>query len=185
MPHHLRRAIAEFLQNIDLSTGRFGTAYQDKLDHLQKVYAEIIGDSEDNPAIEYDPDLLNNIDAAKAFANKRLIDLKGDELETLYRLVQAVNQSVNNANRLVAHSRYGTIEESAERLAYESRLRKARYDYGGLLGPIVNVAKNWYDYKAADPNSFFMIAGDEMYDIFKAIRNGRNISTEHLKEAAV
>lgn len=189
VPEIMRPAVSEFLAVLDLTTERQGEKTINRLNALKNQYQKI-ADGKVDVDMEVDPDLLDNIEEVIASLGKNgeiaIEDLSSRQLETLYRVVLAVERSIYSYNRAMNENMKQTISELGHAAMIENSASKGYQE--SSVRP-----KQWaadiLNMDMLNPQDFFMQTGDTMESLFNEIRKGfdtkiRNtaVAQDYMKE---
>ena len=130
---------------------------------LQKQYREIL-QSEDGGDIVIDPSLAETgglLDQVIDMGDRRLSELTGDELRTMWKTVRAVEKSVSTAGKVLSKSKFETTTQMAD--AFKDDLRTRRKKLG-----------NNTTISLETPYTFFAHYGETGKSIYRMLRNAQD-----------
>ena len=130
---------------------------------LQKQYREIL-QSEDGGDIVIDPSLAETgglLDQVIDMGDRRLPELTGDELRTMWKTVRAVEKSVSTAGKVLSKSKFETTKQMAD--AFKDDLRTRRKKLG-----------NNTTISLETPYTFFAHYGETGKSIYRMLRNAQD-----------
>ena len=151
------------MEYVSLETGD-PTKRTEAFRKLREEYRRIL---EQEPEIMVDPDLDDNLLEVEGMAWKRLDDMGVDELETVWKVLKAVENSVSNAGKLLRQGRFQTVRELGAALEAESKKRsRARVQLSGALDKIDSTVN--LDMMA--PYDYFHALGSGGESLYKSLR---------------
>lgn len=193
IPESLRGAALKFVQSLNLESefsrdlfGRRITAEQGSnqgavptkrseaariLQEKYKALAEIGG-------FIIDPDMGNYLNELADMGDTPLANLKKSELDTVWKVMQALESCIARSNQMLADSRYATVSEMAERLREQNGGKKDRRNF---IKPIEWVDK-LVNMEMLTPETWFHKLGDAGEAIFKEMRSAADRQTGILQE---
>lgn len=146
---------------------------------LRSIYDGILKENSGSTML-VDPDLQSNLDEVTALRNKRLSDCSADELETVWRVVRAVEASVQNADRMLGRARWATISETGSRFVAENGSRKPFAEHYGMHG----AAGNLLNMHMLAPADFFHEFGEVGDALWKELRAALDTKILHTKDTS-
>lgn len=190
IPQELRRAVAEFLNTIDMSSKERNvegelTKRTLKWKALSQAYSNIIkAEAEGKGAeafLEIDPDIVPMLDN---FINRTdqvlLADMSLQDMKDLNKVITAVKKSVESANELLSTERYKKVSDMAEAFLQENSTKKSRKDSPYR---VPNMVRNFINLDMIDSRTYFHTLGDAAMDIYGALRSGLDKKIRNVKEA--
>lgn len=184
VPEGLRKPVAEFLSAIDLTSSRVAAEPSQrtrKLQALKDAY-ERIGREESGDYALVDPDLADNMQEILDLKGKSVSDFSKGQLETLYKVVMAVESTVRNANRMFSEGRYKTISDLGEAFIGENGYRKPFAEKYGLR-PVDNLL-NMDSLRPFDFFHEFGESGEAMYGMLRRAMDKKIVRTKQLQDFA-
>ncbi len=183
VPEEMRSVVGEFLSEIDLTTTRQKAKTLNRLNELRSLYQKI-ADQKTDIDIEFDPDLTSYIDEVTTALKKgndtvSVSDLTRNELNSLYRVLLAVERSIYTHNRTIAEGKNMEISALGDKVMAENATDKAYAERGGLA----QSASDMVNMDMLNPQDFFIQLGSTMQDMFQTIRDGFDKKIRHLAEA--
>ena len=130
---------------------------------LQKQYREIL-QSEDGGDIVIDPSLAETgglLDQVIDMGDRRLSELTGDELRTMWKTVRAVEKSVSTAGKVLSKSKFETTSQMADSFKNDLRTRRKK------LGNNTTISLE-------TPYTFFAHYGETGKSIYRMLRNAQD-----------
>ena len=130
---------------------------------LQKQYREIL-QSEDDGDIVIDPSLAETgglLDQVIDMGDRRLSELTGDELRTMWKTVRAVEKSVSTAGKVLSKSKFETTSQMADSFKNDLRTRRKK------LGNNTTISLE-------TPYTFFAHYGETGKSIYRMLRNAHD-----------
>ena len=130
---------------------------------LQKQYREIL-QSEDGGDIVIDPSLAETgglLDQVIDMGDRRLSELTGDELRTMWKTVRAVEKSVSTAGKVLSKSKFETTSQMADNFKNDLRTRRKK------LGNNTTISLE-------TPYTFFAHYGETGKSIYRMLRNAQD-----------
>lgn len=130
---------------------------------MQKQYRKIL-QSEDGGDIVIDPSLAETgglLDQVIDMGDRRLSELTGDELRTMWKTVRAVEHSVSTAGKVLSKSKFETTTQMAD--AFKDDLRTRRKKLG-----------NNTTISLETPYTFFAHYGETGKSIYRMLRNAQD-----------
>ena len=130
---------------------------------LQKQYREIL-QSEDGGDIVIDPSLAETgglLDQVIDMGDRRLSELTGDELRTMWKTVRAVEKSVSTAGKVLSKSKFETTTQMANSFKNDLRTRRKK------LGNNTTISLE-------TPYTFFAHYGETGKSIYRMLRNAQD-----------
>ena len=130
---------------------------------LQKQYREIL-QSEDGGDIVIDPSLAETgglLDQVINMGDRRLSELTGDELRTMWKTVRAVEKSVSTAGKVLSKSKFETTKQMADALKTDVSTRRKK------LGGNTTISLE-------TPYTFFAHYGETGKSIYRMLRNAQD-----------
>lgn len=130
---------------------------------LQKQYREVL-QSEDGGDIVIDPSLAETgglLDQVIDMGDRRLSELTGDELRTMWKTVRAVEKSVSTAGKVLSKSKFETTSQMADSFKNDLRTRRKK------LGNNTTISLE-------TPYTFFAHYGETGKSIYRMLRNAQD-----------
>lgn len=191
VPEPFRKAVAEFVNTIDFSSGRLNSkgkptmrtmAMQKLFNQMNTILKSESGTFEETQAIfdGADPDLIPNMaDLIQNAERVRIEDMTGTQLGELAHVVAALKSMLTNANTLISGERTRAAEQVAKGIHMDLMGQEAK-EYTGLLG----LGKRLVNYDMMDAPSYFEELGETAYrEIYKPLRRGFDRKIQNTTEA--
>lgn len=184
VPEGLRKPVAKFLSAIDLTSSRVAAEPSQRTQKLQalKDAYERIGREESGDYALVDPDLADNMQEILDLKGKSVSDFSKGQLETLYKVVMAVESTVRNANRMFSEGRYKTISDLGEAFIGENGYCKPFAEKYGLR-PVDNLL-NMDSLRPFDFFHEFGESGEAMYGMLRRAMDKKIVRTKQLQDFA-
>jgi hypothetical protein len=139
---------------------------------LQKQYREILADvakddkgkTVDSWDIVIDPSLVETgglLDQVIKMGDRRLSELTGDELRTMWKTIRAVEHSVSTAGKVLSKSKFETTSQMADSFKNDLRTRRKK------LGNNTTISLE-------TPYTFFAHYGETGKSIYRMLRNAQD-----------
>ena len=184
VPEVMRSVVGDFLSVLDLTTPRQLEVTKDRLNELRNLYTKI-AEGKTEIDVEVDPDFFAYVDTVlnglkHGGDSVSISDLNVDELESLYRVVLAVERSIYMHNRIMTEGKSAEISELARMVMAELKTDKAFVDKANR---IARFASDTINMDMLNPQDFFIQLGGTMNGLFQSIRDGFDKKIRHLAEA--
>lgn len=165
VPETLRPLIAKALASIDLSSknGRETKRTQAFLE-LRSEYAKIAGE---DSGMVVDPDLLAQdglIDQVARMGDTRIADMNGEQLQTVWKTVRALEHAVVTAGKLLAGQKYAGTAAWADALAQDTKSFRVRR----------TTAASYFATDLETPYTFFSHYGEAGKAIYRMLRDAQD-----------
>lgn len=191
VPEPFRKAVAEFVNTIDFSSGRLNSkgkptmrtmAMQKLFNQMNTILKSESGTFEEAQAIfdGADPDLIPNMaDLIQNAERVRIEDMTGTQLGELAHVVAALKSMLTNANTLISGERTRAAEQVAKGIHMDLMGQEAK-EYTGLLG----LGKRLVNYDMMDAPSYFEELGETAYkELYRPLRRGFDRKIQNTTEA--
>jgi GTP cyclohydrolase I len=179
VPDELQSAVAAVLNAINLESNRDSEDHVTKrtkaFQQLREAYKKLAGEVVIDPAvISGDGDQAAAgplLQAVLDMGDIRIADMNSAQLDTVWRVLKAVEQSVSKANKLFLSAKYETISEMADRLETHSVFRKPKKAIKApkFLGGSGNLTLD-----LEIPLTFFSQYGDVGEAIYQELRDAQD-----------
>ena len=165
VPEELRPVIAKALASIDLSSknGRETKRTQAFLE-LRSKYAKIAGE---DTGMVVDPDLLAQdglLDQVARMGDTRIADMNGEQLQTVWKTVRALEHAVVTAGKLLAGQKYAGTAAWADALAQDTKSFRVRR----------TTAVSYFATDLETPYTFFSHYGEAGKAIYRMLRDAQD-----------
>lgn len=184
VPEALRAALGEFLVSLDVyGEGQSKDAYEWRasMSELQRELEKMQGTDNTEAQqflLDLDPDLLPLMTMVMdVYKGSSLKDMDAQGLAQLDTVVQQLKSSITMANKLLANSRYETVQAIADASVRDMDKRKSYKDKVKLGYKQLNV-------NMLDSFSFFHQLGPAAETVFKSIRSGFDERVEMIDNAS-
>ena len=184
VPEALRAALGEFLVSLDVyGEGQSKDAYEWRasMSELQRELEKMQGTDNTEAQqflLDLDPDLLPLMTMVMdVYKGSSLKDMDAQGLAQLDTVVQQLKSSITMANKLLANSRYETVQAIADASVRDMDKRKSFKDKVKLGYKQLNV-------NMLDSFSFFHQLGSAAETVFKSIRSGFDERVEMIDNAS-
>lgn len=184
VPEALKKPVAALLESINLESqytvdpktgkrkkngGGDPTKRTQAFQELRKVYAEIAGKGED---MVIDPSLFGSeadgikgaFDAVIDMRDTRLSDMTQEQLETVWKVVRAVEHSITTAGRILSKTKYAATQDWARAVEQDTASRRSKRTLTeiGALKSLEN------------PYTFFSHYGEAGHAVYRMLRNAQD-----------
>lgn len=184
VPEALKKPVAALLESINLESqytvdpktgkrkkngGGDPTKRTQAFQELRKVYAEIAGKGED---MVIDPSLFGSeadgikgaFDAVIDMRDTRLSDMTQEQLETVWKVVRAVEHSITTAGRILSKTKYASTQDWARAVEQDTASRRSKRTLTeiGALKSLEN------------PYTFFSHYGEAGHAVYRMLRNAQD-----------
>lgn len=184
VPDALKKPVAALLESINLESqytvdpktgkrkkngGGDPTKRTQAFQELRKVYAEIAGKGED---MVIDPSLFGSeaggikgaFDAVIDMRDTRLSDMTQEQLETVWKIVRAVEHSITTAGRILSKTKYAATQDWARAVEQDTASRRSKRTLTeiGALKSLEN------------PYTFFSHYGEAGHAVYRMLRNAQD-----------
>ena len=184
VPEALRSALGEFLVSLDVygnSQSKDAFEWRKSMSELQRELAETQR-TDDFEAKEFlldlDPDLLPMMTTLlEVYKGSSIKDMDAQGLAELETVMQQLKSGITMANKLLANSRYETVQAIADASVRDMDKRKSYKDKVKLGYKQLNV-------NMLDSFSFFHQLGPAAETVFKSIRSGFDERVEMIDNAS-
>lgn len=144
---------------------------------LKKVYSDIASSVVVDPDLKGEDGLLSRV---ISLANKRIVDMTSDELNTVWQAIRAIEASVNTANKLFSQSKFESISGIAEEMKVQNAGKKYKSEFQGLVGD----GKKLTALDMLTPETYFHFLGNAGDSIFRMMRDAQDKHIRIMKEVA-
>lgn len=183
VPEALRAALGKFLVSLDVygnSQSKDAYEWRASMSELQRELAETQR-TDDFEAKEFlldlDPDLLPMMTTLlEVYKDSSIKDMDAQGLAQLDTVVQQLKSGITMANKLLANSRYETVQAIADASVRDMDSRKSFKDK-------VKVGYKQLNVNMLDSFSFFHQLGPAAETVFKSIRSGFDERVEMIDNA--
>lgn len=134
---------------------------------LREAYAKI------SSSVVVDPDLMGEdglLSSVISLANKRIVDMTSNELNTVWQAIRAIEASVNTANKLFSQSKFESISGIAEEMKVQNAGKKYKSEFQGLVGD----GKKLTALDMLTPETYFHFLGNAGDSIFRMMRDAQD-----------
>ncbi|MCI2057102.1 MAG: hypothetical protein LKJ86_08155, partial [Oscillibacter sp.] len=147
---------------------------------LKEAYAAVLKDG--SSGIVLDPSLFGsdvdgvqgNFDKVLSMENIPLADMNGEQLETVWQVVRAVEQSINNAGKVLSGAKFQATTEWADAIAADTASRRDKR----------SITKNHVLLDMETPYTFFSHYGESGKAIYRMLRDAQDRQQIMVDEAA-
>jgi hypothetical protein len=184
IPENLRGAVAAMLESInqesqytvDPETGKrrkgddgLPTKRTEAFRALKEQYAKIVAEGGD---LVIDPSLLGSdaegiqgsFDAVIAMKDTRLADMTTAQLETVWKVVKAVEHSVSTAGKVLSQGKYAQTQDWAQAMEADTATRRAKRSL-----------TKWHAMIDLEtPYTFFSHYGEAGHTVYRTLRNAQD-----------
>lgn len=185
IPESLRGAALKFVQSLNLESGfsrdLFGrriTAEQGsnqgavptKRSEAARILQEKYKALAETGGFIIDPDMGNYLNELADMGDTPLANLKKSELDTVWKVMQALESCIARSNQMLADSRYATVSEMAERLREDADELPRRRQWVQPLGMI----DGGLNLDMLTPETYFHKLGEAGDDLFRQMRRAQD-----------
>lgn len=178
IPEELRSAVAAVLHSINQES-RYTTDTDGKhvydgsgkltgrtvaFQGLRDQYRKILAEGEDivvDPSLFGGENVEGGFDQVAKMGDKRLSELSTEELETMWKVLRAVEHSVTTAGKMLTRGKYETTKAFADAFQNDTASRRPKPS-GGMSLSVEN------------PYTFFAHYGQAGKDIYRMLRNAQD-----------
>lgn len=183
IPDELKASVADLFNMIEFSPDEIiqdgenkGQKKSDilkkRLESVAESYRRIL-ENKDDVKLTADPDIQTMFDEARdTLAHKSIRQLKGDELQNLYKLTKAVYKSIMTANMAFVDAKKRTYDEIAQGVRDENKDKKQRLQ--AKFGTFKRAADNMMNFSMIDPRTLFKRLGKTMQGLYMNIERGQD-----------
>lgn len=127
---------------------------------IRKLYKELAGE------LVYDPDMDDILMEVIALADKPVAAMNNADLETLWKALRAVENTISTANKTFIQGRWQTVSDAAEAIRRDNAEKKNKPELRGILGQ----AQKLTGLDMMTPEAYFHrlgAAGDTMFRMMR------------------
>lgn len=115
----------------------------------------------------------SNLDELLALKDMRISEMNSSELQTVWKVLKAMEYSISTAGKTLASSKYERTAQWADALKEDTKTRKAR------VGKLAEVQLD-----VETPYTFFGQYGEAGKEIYRMLRNAQDSQTVMTNEVA-
>lgn len=174
VPEALRSALGEFLVSLDVygnSQSKDAFEWRKSMSELQRELAETQR-TDDFEAKEFlldlDPDLLPMMTTLlKVYKGSSIKDMDAQGLAELETVMQQLKSGITMANKLLANSRYETVQAIADASVRDMDKQKS-------FDKRIKIGDKAFNANMLNSLSFFYRLGDAAQSVYQSLRDGEN-----------
>lgn len=132
----------------------------------------------ENMTVVIDPDMSDYLDKIALMGDKTLQQMTRAELDTVWKVMQIVEHTINRANELHEQGRYENLSAMARAVDETNKGRRQRTDYVKIVGAV----DKFLNFDMLSPETFFHKLGKPGDEIYRMMRKAADRQTEIYNE---